>query len=165
MAEPVLTFKWAKIDSDLPGKLHAPQMNGDVGWDIEVSEDTEIKPGEALDVPTNIQVELPYGTWGEIRARSSIARRGLQVDAGTIDNGYRGPLYALVRNMSSPKAATDLADYDLWLALNTQVLVAGTRVAQVVLHPVLVIPGGAEECLNIRTDTHRGEDGFGSTGE
>jgi deoxyuridine 5'-triphosphate nucleotidohydrolase len=137
---------WTKIDKDKPGRIHPPQIEGDVGWDLEASEDTDILPGKAIDVPTNVAVALPTGYWCEIRARSSIARRGLQVDAGTIDNGYRGPLYALVRNMTDEVVT----------------VCQGERVAQLVLHQIFDAKGVYTS--EFSTDTARGVDGFGSTG-
>jgi dUTP pyrophosphatase len=146
MTEERSWLRWSRLDKNLPGRLHPPKMPGDCGWDLECSESVTIRPGEAIDVPTNIAVALPKGTWGEIRARSSISRRGLQVDAGTIDNGYRGPLYALVRNMGTEECR----------------ITVGERVAQMVLHPIVDV--GSKETQAIPTDTERGTGGFGSTG-
>lgn len=142
-----MKLHWSRIEDDKPGQLHQPQMAGDVGWDLEASQDTNILPGRAFDVPTNVAVELPSGFWGEIRARSSIARRGLQVDAGTIDNGYRGPLYALVRNLTN----------------DVVTIKQGERVAQLVLHKIHDAEGVYTD--EVSTQTERGIDGFGSTGK
>lgn len=157
-------LEWTKIDESLPGELHSPKLNGDVGWDLAASTDTLIHPGAAVDVPINVAVALPHGYWGEIRARSSIARRGLQVDAGTLDNGYRGPLYALVRNMATPNfdVLQDSSAYADWKFEAGVVINAGERVAQLVLHPIM--PAIGQQVSKIRTDTMRGTDGFGSTG-
>lgn len=165
-----LTVRWQRIDPNGPG-LHEPKLEGDVGWDLEASKDVSIQPGQAVDVPTNIRLELPPYIWAEIRARSSIARRGLQVDSGTIDNGYRGPLFALVRNMTTVRPADlvnldgnafDIDAADRWSTENTIQISAGERVAQVVFH-VVVNPAG-EEVDVIDLDSDRGEAGFGSTG-
>lgn len=163
---------WCRIDADCEAGLHAPKREGDVGWDLEAAEDTYILPGQAVDVPTNVRLHLPQNVWAEIRARSSIARRGLQVDAGTIDTGYRGPLFALVRNMKTLQPA-DIADRMLgevidfdglrnWTEDNTVLIKAGERVAQVVYHRSC--PTWAEEIDVIDESSERGSDGFGSTG-
>jgi dUTP pyrophosphatase len=161
--------RWMKIDASSPAGLHAPKRHGDVGWDLEAAEDTAIAPGQAVDVPTNVRLHLPNGTWAEIRARSSIARRGLQVDAGTIDTGYRGPLFALVRNMKTlqPNDVMDRTIVNVqhlrrWTEENTILIRAGERVAQVVYHRCY--PTWAEEVEAIDESSERGSDGFGSTG-
>lgn len=160
-----LNIFWTRVDKELDrGKLHPPMLPGDVGWDIEASEQIKIQPGQAIDVPTNIAIQLPPGYWGEIRARSSIARRGLQVDAGTIDNGYRGPLFALVRNMAFPDMAgyvdNEAQWYD-WRMANSVVIEPGERVAQLVLHRIHAAEPFYVPELD---DSVRGTDGFGSTG-
>lgn len=157
--------KWCRIDPGCAAGLHEPKREGDVGWDLEAAEDIYITPGQAIDVPTNVRLHLPVNVWAEIRARSSIARRGLQVDAGTIDPGYRGPLFALVRNMTTlqPKdiaeGTTGLLE---WVAENTVRIREGERIAQVVYHRVS--PTWAEEVDRIDESSERGSDGFGSTG-
>lgn len=152
---------WTKINPKGPG-LHLPKRDGDVGYDLEASSRVTIPPGKAMDVPTNVRLQLPSTLWAEIRARSSIARRGLQVDAGTIDSGYRGPLYALVRNMAFPEPDEFLDDYEMWYIGHTIVIEPGERIAQVVFHPVVWTE--ALEVDEIAVDTERGEGGFGSTG-
>lgn len=173
--------QWMKIDPNCPAGLHEPKRQGDVGWDLEAAQDTYIAPGEAVDVPTNVRLHLPDNVWVEIRARSSIARRGLQADAGTIDTGYRGPLFALVRNMKTLQPS-DLPDFQMfddegssdalvpdyammanWTQENTILIKAGERVAQVVYHRCC--PTWAEEVETIADDSERGSDGFGSTGK
>lgn len=158
--------KWERIDDSGPG-LHEPKREGDVGWDLECSERTVIKPGEAVDVPTNVRLHLPEFTWAEIRARSSIVRKGLAVESGTIDTGYRGPLFVLVRNMRmlSPFEAFRLRDLDEcaeWLDSYCVVIEKGERVGQVVFHKVAEV--WAQEVSAIDLNTDRGTMGFGSTG-
>lgn len=137
--------RWSRIDPDGPG-FHAPKRHLDVGWDLEVAEEREILPGRQDDVPTNIRLELPDFIWAEVRARSSAARRHLQIEAGTIDPGYRGPIYALVRNIGRQEVQ----------------IMPGERVAQIVFHKVE--PVWIKEVPSINDDTQRGQSGFGSTG-
>lgn len=145
---------WDRIDPAGPG-LHSPKLRGDVGWDLEAAETIHLPPGQATDVPTNVRLWLPDGVWAEIRARSSIARYGLMVEAGTIDTGYRGPLFALVRNLNLPSPGEDPHECTVKIA-------KGTRVAQVVFHRVC--PVWTTEMDTIPTDTERATNGFGSTG-
>lgn len=158
--------RWCRIDPTCKAKLHEPKRQGDVGWDLEAAEDVYVAPGQAVDVPTNVRLQLPDHVWAEIRARSSIARRGLQIDAGTIDTGYRGPLFALVRNMAFPDpkifAGRVDANYIDWFQENTVLIKTGERIAQVVYRRSC--PTWAEEVEAIDESSERGSAGFGSTG-
>jgi dUTP pyrophosphatase len=135
---------WSRIDPLGPG-LHSPKLLGDVGWDLEASRTVKLRPHEQADVPTNVRVKLPSNAWGEIRARSSIARRGLQVDAGTIDTGFTGELLVLVRNLGPGPVVID----------------EGDRVGQLVLHWAYRTVGVEQD---FEHNPDRGEAGFGSTG-
>jgi dUTP pyrophosphatase len=147
-------LRWSRIDKDGPG-LHAPKRAGDIGWDLEAAQDYNILPGQQVDVATNIRLELPEDVWAEVRARSSIAKRHLQVEAGTIDPGYRGPIYALLRNIRPE-------DRGALSSIEGERVVKGERVAQIVFHKVCAV--WAEEVDEVNINTERGEGGFGSTG-
>lgn len=167
----------ARADPDLPLGIHEPKREGDVGWDLVAMEDVTIPPMTALDVPVNAAVELPHRTWAEIRPRSSISRRNLQVDAGTIDNGYRGRLFVLVRNVQLPSEQWGYyTDDGLIISTlrhmrfvdekvvngNAIRIQAGERIAQLVLYRAC--PAWIQEVEVVDTNTQRGSDGFGSTG-
>lgn len=136
----------ARVDPGLPPGIHHPKLHGDVGWDLEAMTDTRIQPHQAKDVAVNLRLHLPDGYYAEIRNRSSMAKRGLYVDANIVDSGFRGALYVMVRNM-------DVDEIQIQ---------AGERVAQLLFHRVC--PVWLEEVVDISTDTERSVRGFGSTG-
>lgn len=118
----------------------------DCGADLVVVEGGTLAPGEAKDFPIGLAVEAPLGYWFLIHGRSSTLRkRGLYINPGIIDNGYRGPLYVYARNDNS----------------HTVVVEPGDRLAQMILLPYVqpVI-----EVVEELGETARGEGGFGSTG-
>lgn len=158
-----MKLKWSVLDESLPPGIHEPKLPGDVGWDLEAMETVTIKPGASLDIPINVRLHLPEGVWAEIRARSSIARRGLQVDAGTIDTGYRGPLYVLARNTKTwqPGDPTKVGHF---VDQNSITIEAGERVGQVVFYTILDMNHEQLNPADFSTETERGEAGFGSTG-
>jgi dUTP pyrophosphatase len=149
-------LKAARIDADKPLGIHSPKLPGDVGFDLVAMETVTLRAFQSHDVPVNARLEIPEGVWAEIRARSSIVRRGLQVEAGVIDNGYRGPLFVLVRNMQIPTASPAGRNQNV-------VINEGERVGQLVLHRI--VPSSLQEVPEIDVQgTRRGGNGFGSTG-
>ena len=135
----------------LNDKAHTPSKAyvDDAGFDLYVSEDTVIQPGEFVDVPCAVAVELPSDTWALLTGRSSTLRKkGLMVNQGVIDPGYRGELFAGVWNLSKNEVRID----------------AGDRLAQLILMP--------NHALNAKLITvnelaphQRGQSGFGSSGK
>jgi dUTP pyrophosphatase len=71
------------------------------GLDLYPAYEYEIPPqGKAL-VVTDLQVELPPGTYGRIAARSGYAwNHHISIGAGVIDQDYRGVLMIMVLNHS-----------------------------------------------------------------
>jgi len=130
------------------GGINTPAKQGDCGYDLIVAEDMVIEPhGELpVDVPCNVSIKIPEGYWAMIINRSSTTRKlGLRVVSGVIDNGYTGPLYACVYNMTNQPVEVK----------------KGMRLAQLIFFP-LITP--ACQKVDELPKTERGEDGFGSTG-
>ena len=119
---------------------------GDAGMDLAVVGHHVLNPGESRDLPTGIAVELPPGHWARITGRSSTLRkRGLFVNEGVIDEGYRGELLVYVTNRQS----------------TTVEIAPGDRLAQLIVAPVVQAPGWSVAELS---ESLRGTSGFGSTG-
>lgn len=145
-------------DSETPGVLPMVVGDGgkpltrghfdDAGLDLYVSEDTVIPPGSFVDVRCNINVQLPSWSWGLITGRSSTLRKkGLLVNLGVIDAGYRGELFSGVFNLT-----------------NSEVKVyKGDRLAQLIIikNSTLGLEPVQVERIN---EGSRGDRGFGSTG-
>lgn len=121
----------------------------DAGYDLVTSQATVIPPHTFADVPsTVIGIQPPTGTWGLIIGRSSTLRkRGLLVNSGVIDYGWRGPLFAGVFNLTNEPVIVN----------------RGERLAQYILVPTV-----RSELIPVRPDDlgyhPRGINGFGSSG-
>jgi dUTP pyrophosphatase len=122
--------------------------DGDAGWDLVVAVDLVIPADEQVDVPCGVAVALPEWSFGRITGRSSTLRkRGLLINEGIIDAGYRGELFALARNMTGEDV----------------VVSAGDRLAQLIIHT-----NDSRGVIPVELDalppSDRGHAGFGSTG-
>ena len=96
MAVRYVNFELGK-GAKAPYKKHI----GDAGWDLYVSRDCDIPPGETVDVHTDIKIDMPPYLYARIVGRSSTLRKhGLLVNEGIIDNGYTGELFVGIHNMT-----------------------------------------------------------------
>lgn len=117
----------------------------DACMDVYSCEKLVIPAGEVGMISTGVCIELPRGYEGIIRGRSGLAKLGLQVHFGTIDEEYRGEIKVLMYN-STP------LDYQIGLH---------SRIAQFTMKRVH--PMRMKEVVKL-TETFRGEQGFGSSG-
>lgn len=121
---------------------------GDAGFDLVVSEDTQIPYDGFADVPCGLSIELPQGVWAMVTGRSStIRRRKLLVSQAIIDQGYRGPIFAGVWNLGEAKYEAK----------------RGERIAQLIPFPLLSARLQFERVETLGPSA-RGESAFGSTG-
>ena len=133
----------------LGGKIPTKAHKTDEGYDLYSNENVPIRPGETVKINTGICLGLPEGYWAKIFDRSSVGSKGLLVNAGVIDNSYRGLVIVCMTNLSN--GTED----------DTYLINKGDKIAQFVLlrhnHKDIVVVDSLEE-------TERGEKGFGSSG-
>ena len=118
------------------------------GYDLYAAKPCVIEPGQMVLVHTGWAMEIPYGWWGGIYARSGLAtKRGLRPAncVGVIDSDYRGEVMVALYNDSG---------FD-------QEIKVGDRIAQFILHECARIKW---EVANTLDETGRSIGGFGSTG-
>lgn len=118
------------------------------GMDLYAAEDAVIEAGQTTMVSTAIAVEIPFGNFGGIFARSGLAtKQGLRPAncVGVIDADYRGPIIVALYNDSK----------------ETREVKIGDRIAQLVIIPYTPVSIDIVDELN---ETERGNGGFGSTG-
>jgi dUTP pyrophosphatase len=107
-----------------------------------------IAPGQVVQVPTGVRLEIPPGYEAQVRPRSGLALKhaiGIPNGPGTIDADYRGELKVLLINFGAEPYAVQRGD----------------RVAQLVFAKV------ARASLTVAADleeTARGDGGFGHSG-
>lgn len=133
------------LDDPEPEKAY----DDDAGYDLITSVTTVIPPHTFADVPSTVAgIEPPTGTWGFIVGRSSTLRkRGLLVNAGVIDYGWRGPLFAGVFNLTDSPVIVN----------------KGERLAQYILIPTVRAELVPVDQAGLGHHP-RGTNGFGSSG-
>ena len=120
---------------------------GAVGYDLHSSEGYVILPGHRAVVSTGLSFEFPPGVYGRVAPRSGLSvKHGLNVGAGVVDPDYTGEVKVVLFNHD--KAAF--------------VIKPGYRIAQLICERC--------ECPDVEevevvTETERGDEGFGSTGQ
>lgn len=122
------------------------------GYDC-IAIDYEILPLERCVVyDLGYKIQIPKGFFLDLRARSSIYKKGpwmLANGCGVVDPDYQGPIKAVFKCLDAEWDITDMP-YEL-----------GEKVCQVVLVPYVKME--FEQVKEFKTQTVRGEGGFGST--
>ncbi|XP_057329649.1 deoxyuridine 5'-triphosphate nucleotidohydrolase [Microplitis mediator] len=138
------TLKFAKLTDKAFAPLKGSALAA--GYDLRSAYDYVIPAQGKELVKTDIQIEVPEGTYGRVAPRSGLAwKHHLNVGAGVIDADYRGNVGVVLFNHG---------DEDFKVA-------AGDRVAQLICEK---IEYPELEELSSLDETKRGEGGFGSTG-
>ena len=144
-----MTIKLKKLDprAVMPVKAHA----NDAGFDLTCTRiTTELNEcGQVVLVyHTDIAIEIPDGYFALMVPRSSIYKKSIRFTncAGTIDSNYRGEV------MGKFMTTTDVVP---------AVFKEGERFAQLLILPVPDVQFEEAETLS---DTDRGNEGYGSTG-
>jgi deoxyuridine 5'-triphosphate nucleotidohydrolase len=140
--EPVIKIK------RLNSMVAMPEIKteGSIGFDLKAQEDLEILPKESQLIGTGIALTPPQGYFAKIESRSSLAMNGFIVVGGIIDPDFTGELKVILRNLSKIQTAN---------------IKEGDRIAQVVFYKAF--SGKIKEVKELK-QTHRGKQGFGSTG-
>ena len=93
-------------------------------------------------IPLAIRIKLPKNTFGNMRCRSSLSKRGVSVEAGVIDEDYRGEVCVMLR------------------VREALTLPKGHAIAQLIVQPCVYPP---VILVSFMDETDRGMGGFGST--
>ncbi len=140
---PVLRVQRLRPDARLPQRA----TPGSTGYDLYACLDDDLVVGQQpLPVPTGIAIEAPPGYDVQIRPRSGLSARGVQVTFGTIDSDYRGEL--LVTMYVLPYRESHMVR-------------PGDRIAQLVVARTADLAIEEAEALSA---SQRGSGGHGSTG-
>ena len=118
---------------------------GSAGYDLYASTECVVPAKGKAIVKTDIAMAIPYGYYGRVAPRSSMAVKHTDIGAGVIDSDYRGEIGVVLFNHSE----TDL------------VIKVHDRIAQLIIEKL-----GMGDLMEVSEldDTSRGVGGYGSTG-
>lgn len=124
-----------------PAKAH----DSDAGFDLSCMEDQILEPKVTNVIDTGVHILIPEGYVGLVCPRSSFNVKGIGTPIGVIDSGYTGSIRVVLEPFNVTK------------------IFKGNRIAQLVILPLPNIKMIEGKVIGV--DTHRGDGGFGSTGE
>lgn len=126
-------------------KLPVRADGGSAGYDLFSNVSVTINPGERVMVKTGIALTVPYGTYGRIASRSSMALKYMDVCGGVIDRSYTGEIKVILHNHGTSVYKIRKDD----------------KIAQLVIECI-----GTPDVFEMEElkKTKRGNGGFGSTG-
>ena len=124
------------------------------GYDLYSTQEEVLFAGDTKLIDTGWAIEIPFGYFGAIFARSGLAiKEGLRPAncVGVIDSDYRGAVKVGLYNDSK----------------EIRKIEKGERIAQLVIIPYGVVREGFPDFEEVDEleDTDRGQGGFGSTGK
>ena len=139
----LLKIKKLHPDAKIPSYAHYD----DASFDLFAIENTFVKRGQRITVPTGIALEIPEGHAGLIWDKGGLSlKHGIKTVGGVIDSTYRGEILVGLIN---------LGEHDY-------VFEKGYKVAQMIIQKKET----AEfEVVQELSDTKRGIGAFGSTGK
>ena len=145
---PSLKLKLLPHYGDLP--LPKYETEDAAGMDLcaAIDDDIILYPGDNIAIPSGLMMEIPKGYEGQIRPRSSLAKKyaiTVTNTPGTIDADYRGEVMILLSHLGHIPL----------------IIERGDRIAQLVIAPITQMQVEVADKLS---ETTRGEGGFGSTG-
>lgn len=141
--------KKLKVISEI--KNFGYQTSGAAGIDLPCLTDKDIiiDPASVKKINTGVKVQIPDGFFGAVYPRSSTGvKKSLMLanTVGVIDSDYRGEIVIFLYNYGKDK----------------QIIKNGDRLAQLIIQPYQRCD---IEFVEELSQSVRGEDGFGSTGQ
>jgi len=120
---------------------------GDAGMDLYALHDTTVAPGETAHIKTGLAMEIPEGYAGLVWDKSGLSfKHGIKVIGGVLDSNYRGEIVLGVINLGK----------------EPYTFLKGHKVSQMLIQKVERADFVEVDELS---DTERGEQGFGSSGQ
>lgn len=135
-----------KIKRDEGAYMPTREHPTDAGYDLRSREDALVWAGTSRSFDTGVHFEIPEGYCGLVASKSGLMKNKEMTSRGLIDSCYRGSVHVVLFNHG--KEAVEIRK--------------GQKISQIVFTEALTANLIEVDELS---DTDRGENGFGSTGE
>src|SRR5271170_4042088 len=125
--EAFVTINIKKTQPDLV--IPKQETEGSAGFNLRTPIGFKLLPGESTVIPVGFSMQILKGYFRLIKPRSSMAKIGLMIDAGVIDQDYTSEIMVIVINRNKSEAVeVDKRD----------------RIVQIIILPYL--PAKLKEC-------------------
>lgn len=128
-------------------RLPYRKRNTDAAYDVASIEDAVVPPHDIKNIDTGIIIVAPPGFYITVEARSSLAKQGIIPTRGIIDSCYLGHLMVILTNQTDKEYHVKKFD----------------RIAQIILNKQEHMDFQIVDKFS-KEYSHRGHDGWGSTG-
>lgn len=136
-----------RVDAKLPTYAHDTDACCDLYFSPEDGQPVVLEPGDnPKSLDTGVIIETPVGYELQVRGRSSMSLKGINVAFGTVDAGYVSTCRVTLNNMTN----------------KPYIVRPGDRIGQVAIKEVTQMD--FLEVPSIESTTARGAKGFGSSG-
>ena len=136
-----------KIMLDPGSTLPTRGFPTDAGLDLYSREEQIILPGGNAVFDTGVHVELPHGTFGKLESKSGLHHNyNIVCLGGVVDESYRGSIRVKLTNAGD----------------KPYMVRKGQKIVQMIIQPYLA---PELEVVTELSETDRGSNGFGSTGD
>lgn len=82
------------------GRMPEKGTKDSVGFDLYTATGDVLPAHGQTEYNTKLKIQVPFGTYGRIAPRSSLAHKGIDVMGGVIDHDYQGEVIIILRNHS-----------------------------------------------------------------
>ena len=137
--------KQIEVPVQAGSKIPVRSSSGSAAYDVSAASTTTLPPGQVTRIDLKLALAVPPGYFLQLQSRSGLASKGIITVAGVIDSDYRGPVQALLANLTN----------------RNFIVKKGQRCVQATFLPVITVQFTEQDELET---TDRGDHGFGSTG-
>ncbi|MCP3662622.1 MAG: hypothetical protein GY696_09035 [Gammaproteobacteria bacterium] len=74
---------------------------GSAGYDLYLPADITLRPHTITTVPLGLQIQLPQHYYLQLKGRSSLEKKGINLRGGVVDSDFRGDIAAILSNTTA----------------------------------------------------------------
>ena len=137
--------KQIEVQVQTGSKIPVRSSSGSAAYDVSAASTTTLPPGQVPRIDLKLELAMLPSYFLKLQSRSGLASKGIITVSGVIDSDYRGPVQALLVNLTT----------------RNFIVKKGQWCVQATFLPVITVQFTEQDELET---TDRGDHGFGSTG-